>query len=474
MDDFEQLKITTVTVLLKLSGIVNNLPCVNISLPIVEIPECDKKKSYSKLAEIPHAPERAGGIVGCVFQEESIGIKRSRKKVFKNCVSMDMQSNVKNINIKLSKRKIHLVGASSHEDGIHSGMNLVKHLNYIQSILTMINNGTISQFKVAYTLLFFKNLIKGDKIKVHKVSEILKNKQCGLEIFITEVFNLHEIIKNFDIGEIPEHVSQELLKFFILKLGGIEYYETFLDYVDRIIATKEIISDSLTIIKSKLIMVNFNFKLNFIVNRVKLSLHMRRIGFFSQFDPTSSYSAAIYIPYFEDKGLENLESLPEEYYEEFMNDIEDDVDEENIMDPYKDDDVAISKPIKNKKKNKVKKITFLVYKEGSVTMSGPGGSIMKEAYNKFMEAVNSLRVWIQVKPEPNTQPAKVTRKNTKSSKLVDNNLVGSELVDSKLLDSSLVESSLVESSLIDSSFVNSNLTNNIKSELLQNTLVSVC
>lgn len=408
MDDFEQLKITTVTVLLKLSGIVYNLPCVNISLPISEIPQCDKKKTYSKLVEIPHSVDRAAGIVGCVFQEESIGIKRSRKKVFKNCVAMDMQSNLKNINIKLSKEKIHLVGASSWDDGIRSGMNLVKHLNYIQSILTMVNSGEISQIQVASTLLFFKKLIKGEKIKVHKILESRKVKQCGLEILVTDSYYVHELIKhNLVLDELPQNVSQDLLQYLILKLGGIDYYETYLEYIDRILATKEIISENLTIVKSKLIMVNFNFKLNFIVNRVKLSHHMRRLGFFSQFDPTSSYSAAIYIPYYKDKVLETLECLQEDSYEDFMNELKDNTDEENMMDSYDDEEEVSTKNTKTKKKNKVKKITFLVYKEGSVTMSGPGGDIMKEAYNRFISAVNSIRVWVQVKSSETSQTKKI-------------------------------------------------------------------
>lgn len=396
MDDFENLKITTVTVLLKLSGFIVNLPVVNIALPIVEIPEKYRKKSYVKLSEIPHSKERAGGIVGCVFQDESIGIKRSRKKVFKNCVTMDMQSKVKNINIKLSKGNIHLVGASSEEDGILSGLNLVNHLNYIQYILTLIQTRSITQFEVAQTLLFFKKLIKGEKIKVILVSEKIKILDTGLEILISNYDTYHKLNKNLIIDEVPEYVNQELLKYFILKLGGIEYYEVYLDNIEKIISTPEIISDNLSIVKSKLIMVNFNFKLNFNVDRVSLSKHMRRLGFFSQFDSSSSYAAAIYLPYFKDKGIQNFDSLDQEEYEYFMDNINKyNSCEENEFELTEDEEFEDKK----KKKIKVKKITFLVYKSGSVTLSGPGGEIMREAYNKFVAAVESIKKWIKVKGE---------------------------------------------------------------------------
>jgi hypothetical protein len=51
-----------------------------------------------------------------------------------------------------------------------------------------------------------------------------------------------------------------------------------------------------------------------------------------------------------------------------------------------------------RRKNKVPHSTFLVYKSGSVTQSGPGGKIMRDAYYLFMNTIVQLQPYIQYNP----------------------------------------------------------------------------
>ena len=405
MTDFSQLKITTITLDVLFDGnVLDVLEDVNNILPITRLPNHNENKIYSKLINIPHNPEYAGAIIGTKHKDISRGIKRSKRRNFKNCVSMDVQTTIKNVNIKLSKQKIHLVGASSHRDGIKAAYYIIKHVNYAQHILDCIHSGEISNLNIAITLLFFKNKIKGPITKIYKLinKQKLKNGKF-FNVFDNEYQIKHLINHNFEFDIIPFGVNEDFLRFLILHVSIFDYYEDYCDHIDSIIKVKRIISKPLKIVDSYIIMMNYNFKLGFLVDRLQLKHHIRRLGFFAHFDPTSSYSVSIHIPYYKEEIYNNEYYNSDDYNysgndEDQSNDIESE-DEENsdiefdneYINDQEEDEQNYKLEIKSKKKKKAKKITFLVYKEGSVTLSGPGGKIMEDAYNLFINAIFKIR-----------------------------------------------------------------------------------
>jgi len=78
------------------------------------------------------------------------------------------------------------------------------------------------------------------------------------------------------------------------------------------------------------------------------------------------------------------------FYSHYNNDLSNCVTVELAYDP------SINPAIK-RKKNKVPRITFLCYKSGSVTHSGPGGLLMSESYYLFMITIAEIRHLIESK-----------------------------------------------------------------------------
>ena len=391
---FSDLKITTITLDIILDGEILDLMEVYTIIPTLRIENHDPDKFYVKLIEIPHSPKDAGTIVGSKHLDKSKGIKRSKKRNFNNCVSLDVQTAIKNVNIKLSKRGIHLVGAASHRDGIRASLYVTRHLNYAQSILDKINYNEITTYQIAQTLLFIKKFLKGNPIKIYQLINKFKTKSGkNVNMFDDEYQIKHLLIKDFffDDLSLPGGVCGEFLDFLIIHMSDFDYYEDYCEHVDDILKIKQIISNPISIIKSEIVMMNYNFKLGFFVDRLQLKLCIRELGFYVHYDPTSSYAVSVHIPYHKNEILSDDELNSEEYNFSYENEEEYDFssEEENeseIMNP---------KEKKTNKKLKAKKITFLVYKEGSVTLSGPGGDIMHQAYNMFMNAIKIMRPRIE-------------------------------------------------------------------------------
>jgi len=105
------------------------------------------------------------------------------------------------------------------------------------------------------------------------------------------------------------------------------------------------------------IMINYNYNLGFKLNRIKFR------------------------DVFEGKG---------EFYSRFNNQLNTKVMIE----------IKCDKPIK--KKGKVSKVTFMVYRTGSVTQTGPTYEDNESAYNKFIQIVKENINVIKTEEDPNT------------------------------------------------------------------------
>lgn len=136
--DFERLKVTTMTVIVKLKGnviIENIFPLLNITrlnLP----PHLRATKKY----KIPYCGI-PGALLSAKFQNVTRGIVKSKvKKSFLNSITIDLCTSVKNINAKLSGGKIHMCGPNSEKLAIETANHIIDHVLEIQNDLDYIND----------------------------------------------------------------------------------------------------------------------------------------------------------------------------------------------------------------------------------------------------------------------------------------------------------------------------------------------
>ena len=102
-------------------------------------------------------------------------------------------------------------------------------------------------------------------------------------------------------------------------------------------------------------MVNYNYDLGFDIDRWKLYSHINGLnGFSARYENTTDHCVTIQLPY----------EIPDHLL-----------------------DVIV-------KKNKTQKHSFLVYKSGLVTQSGPCEELSREAYNLFNSTIKTLRPYI--------------------------------------------------------------------------------
>ena len=150
---FDNIKITTMTVVVNLQGSViiesafSLLPITRLDLP--------KNAITTKKFKIPWpGPQHAGKIFSCKFGGMTRGlIKTAKPKSFRNSVGIDICTSTKNISAKLSKNKVHMCGPNSEALAIETVQHLIDHLKRIQSELDYANEHHTERDEVIRFLL---------------------------------------------------------------------------------------------------------------------------------------------------------------------------------------------------------------------------------------------------------------------------------------------------------------------------------
>ncbi len=344
---FEELDVTTSTYIIYFNGIVDYKLLWHL-LPITKV-EVQQTRKTSR-CKLPHCP-----IPGAMLSISSPlgvrGIIRSKRKVFRNSTSIDMSVTSKNVNIKLSSCSIHITGARSSVDSEEATEHLIKHIIKIQSILNFIQKNPEMTNEC---LTWVKTITKGPETESYiKTCE----KQFG-----NRILNIHRKVKYNTIIEpnekIPHYLDEELTKF--LLSFGIDFMSHAdmckkLDMIPNIKSVYQCEESTIEPDANAPSMVNYNFKLGFGVRRDKLKqLINQRCGFVALFDKALGSYVKIELPY------------------------------------------APNESIKFKrKKNVIPHITFIVYKSGAVTFSGPGGNVMRDAYYLLMKIIMQIREEIE-------------------------------------------------------------------------------
>ena len=137
--DFENVKITTITVIANLIGNA----CIENAFPLLPVTRLDLTgiSRSTKKFKIPY-PGRE--YAGSIFSAKCAGITRgivktTSNKSFRNAVAIDICTSVKNISAKLVKNKIHMCGPNSKELAIEAAQHILDHLKNIQLELDYIH-----------------------------------------------------------------------------------------------------------------------------------------------------------------------------------------------------------------------------------------------------------------------------------------------------------------------------------------------
>lgn len=343
---YEDLILTTMTLCMSLTNGVNTEAAFHL-LPVTRI--VIQQTRESSKCRLPHC-EVPGSILSMRHRGNTRGVIRSKSDPFKNAVTIDISTTKKNISLKLSSFSIQMCGASSREDGIEAATHVLNHLHHIQTILTQMQldpTGTLQAIE------WVKNNTRGP---------VTEKPFWDLQQFINVTLRVYRPISDYSIIKpltpIPDNLNKEITTFLLSLCDDFLYHTDMCRKLDFLPNIHTIIDEPLELKHVDEAMVNYNYSLGFEVDRANLNRFIDgQNGFISRYNNALATSVTIELPYEPPAGT------------------------------------AIKR-----RKNKIPHHTFLVYRSGSVTQSGPGGTLMRDAYYLFMQTIVQLQPYIQYNP----------------------------------------------------------------------------
>jgi hypothetical protein len=340
---FEELRVTTMTLVMSLEGTVDLRPCfLLLPITLVDLPP---QKRKTKKCRLPHHPV-PGSILSARYYGNIRGVVRSLNKTFfKNSITIDISTAHKNVSVKLSTSTIQLCGASSRSNGVEAAQHIINHLSHINAMLCYIQQHP-SEMETA--LAWMEKVCKGDPFTVEGVRETrsLYGGEKRLHILVSKEENL--LICPL---RPPPGVSLSLFRFLRQQVTDFLYYSDYIQKLRFLRVITCVSTPTVSISALSEAMVNYNYSLGFDIDREALREALDGYdGFYARYDNLVQHNVTIELPY-----------PPSSCTGVFA-----------------------------KKKGKVPHSTFLVYKSGLVTQSGPGGVIMEEAYYKFRRTIHQF------------------------------------------------------------------------------------
>jgi archaellum component FlaC len=402
--DFDDLNATTMTVIIPLRGKIY----IDIVFPLLKITKITLpiQKRMTKKFKIPFC-----GITGAILSASYMGmtrgiIKTRSKKFFRNSVTIDICTSKKNVNAKLSSNTIQMCGPDSEELAREASIHLIEHLYTIQRELDYMNENLESAKMIVE---WIKDHSKGKEYLIDSVShEIIEMKPGdkindngilvdidGKPYLVTEVLPLPKKVKGVPVDKTilpkmeiravkpmivneiiipeeypdnyPDEIDSEIANFFVKYAPNFAYYDHYCQFMDDILRVEKIIEGPIEIDNILIAMINYSYTLGMNINRIVLAKHIDGInGLKSSFNNTSDCSVKIELPYEPTEAMKKI-----------------------------------------RKKYKVPKHTFMVYKSGLVTQSAPNKEFARDAYYKFRNAIDSIKQKVaQRGNKPQSQPSK--------------------------------------------------------------------
>ena len=436
--DFNSLKVTTMTVIVRLDGnvIIDNL------FPLLDITRLsfDKPLKNTKKFKMPYCNKR-GAILSAKFRNVTRGLLKSKTKTsFLNSITMDICTSKKNINAKLSGEIIQMCGATSLDIAKETTRYIIDHILKIQNDLDYINSD-LKQKEIC--LNWLKEHSVGDEYILDCDTQEILNLEDGERInennyiikedgsikrkeVITEFTKWAESDRILDNTIIINNIGNPYIvltpdgnkeiamlnkNFFIQQeqdSDGIKYICT--DINNNVInIVKEV---PIKIIKVNSIIIPPEYPNNYPKNMDPFVLN-----FYIKYAPDFAYHH-VYTQFLNSVGnitrvirddhlnMGNIKVAMINYsyslgmsinrwaLANYINDLND--FKSRYINSI-DHSVTISLPYKAKiekshrKKTKPSRHTFMVHKSGLVTQSGPNSELAREAYYKFMNTIQEIK-----------------------------------------------------------------------------------
>lgn len=327
---FDNLPVTTMTVVIELSGSVN----LDVAFPLLEIKRLNipPPKRQTQKYKIPFC-DIPGSILSARYKGCTRGIIKGRgKKFFLNAITLDLSTSKKNVSVKLSKSKMQMCGITSIDLAKEAADYLISKLQKVQHNI---------------------QLMKSNPDTTKQIINRLKLETKGQETCLCIDNNLVKV----HLIKIPEiNSNSEINNFLLSQARDFATFEDYNAHLDWIMTVDYVIEEPLKILEINKVMVNFNYDLGFSINRFALSYLINgKNGFISRYDNTIDHSVTIELPC----------DIPEKLQ-------------------------------KTRRKDKIPCHTFLVYRSGLVTQSGPGEELMKDVFDLFCTTIYSIRDQIQI------------------------------------------------------------------------------
>jgi hypothetical protein len=360
---FENLKVTTMTLVIPLIGSVDlNSAFGLFKVTRVNLPQ---PKRQTQKYKIPYCAD-PGSIVSLRYKGCTRGIIRSiTSDHFKHSITIDIATKEKNVSVKLSSTGMQMCGATSVTQGEEAANYIIDQLTYIQDRLDYIDqHPELAMMAIEWlkdnTRGEITYRIMAESTESTESNELNESTEDLGAVPDRKPIPMPKIEADATIKipeEIPEEIDGELIRFLLQKCQDFIFHSDFCAEVDWITSIKTVITRPLGITRIQKAMVNYNYDLGFSINRIELARQINGLnGFFARYSNSAEHNVTIELPYV----------VPEEH--------------KNL-----------------RRKNKKPCHTFLIYKSGLVTQSGPGEELMKDAYYRFNETINSIREHI-IKP----------------------------------------------------------------------------
>lgn len=368
---FENLKVTTMTLVIPLVGSINlNSAFGLFKITRVNLPQ---PKRQTQKYKIPYCAE-PGSILSLRYKGCTRGIIRSvSSDHFKHSITIDIATKEKNVSVKLSSMGMQICGATSVSQGEEAARYIIQQLIEVQDHLDFIHQHPEKAAKVLKWIkentqgeITYRITAENDSTELEDRCEQLSCEKVGSEketpyekerktppmpkIEADATINLPE--------KIPDDFPKELVDFLLQKAQDFIFHSDFCAEIDWIYSIEKVATRPLEIERVQKAMVNYNYDLGFSINRIELARKINGLnGFYARYSNSAEHNVTIELPY----------QVPEEH--------------KNL-----------------RRKNKKPCHTFLIYKSGLVTQSGPGEELMKDAYYQFNKTINSIRAAI-IKPD---------------------------------------------------------------------------
>lgn len=342
--EFRDLKVTTMTIVSALSGEIDYLKFYRILQTIYKTYPFIKSLGKDKL---PFC-EKPGTIISIRGPNGERGVKTG-KSPFKNAITMDMATSTKNVSIKLSKKSIHISGANSFTDGEEAVGYIMEKLTRVQNMIDRLNGDDDKKGA------FFDWMVEKTKGSNFNVRVVTKKEYGAINIYFENFIPENTI--NTSLPE--EHdFDKEIVDYLASFFPEFDFHREFVEFLAYFFDLDHVIK-GVNILGTEMAMVNYNYKLGFQVDRLKLDQFINgNNGFLSRYNNSLATCVTIELPY-----IPNPNSI-----------------------------------IK-RKKNKVPHHTILVYKSGSVTFSANDTEKAEETYNLFIDVIRLLRDFIEYKED---------------------------------------------------------------------------